>query len=343
MRRRYRSRRRGSKVQTMRFQWYFDLNTKADEMQIISVSAGGKDVVRRLLPFFTAYKYYKLGKISLKLIPASTLPVDPTGLSYDLGEPTVDPRDQLTPGLVRITNGEDIIEDITGMSVTQQHAIFDSMMLGTRWYKWMLQRGVKRSAYPKYWQVGQLKQDHFPGTTINYPVRQFVEGTNELVSVPGDTFAVNSLVGQSFDNTGSQANVGYIYRNQANVSDPRGLFQTGMRGTLGWMPTDGVQPLVTEVGREWEETPLMAAVPEVDCFKIVLPPAYKTSYYYRAYVTETVYFREPVVNDFGSDDGLFYGELDRFIRPTAPELKLPGESSYLLDSDLQGVQNNGSD
>ena len=44
--------------------------------------------------------------------------------------------------------------------------------------------------------------------------------------------------------------------------------------------------------------------------KIVLPMAYKTKFFYRIYIQEEVYFREPVamgVNDRSS--------LDRFIRP----------------------------
>ena len=44
------------------------------------------------------------------MVPASTLPVDPQGLSYDVDDPqtVIPPRDQMNPGLVRITNGEDL-------------------------------------------------------------------------------------------------------------------------------------------------------------------------------------------------------------------------------------------
>lgn len=344
MRRRYRSKRRGgSRVQTMRFQWYFDLNTQPDEMQIISVSAGGPDVVRRLLPFFTAYKYYKLGNISLKLVPASTLPVDPLGLSYEVNEPTVDPRDQLTPGLVRITNGEDILEDITGLGVAQQRQIYDSMMLGQRWYKWMLQRGVKRSASPRFWQIGQLKQDHFPGSIVNLPLRSYDSVLGEDKTVAGDVLSVASGARLNVTSeTEASTTFGYNASTaKPYVSDPRGLFQTGMRGRLGWMPTDALQSFAFSPagGFESRVSAMLANVPEVDCFKIILPAAYKTSYYYRAYVTETVYFREPVVNSYDESGYLALGDLDRFIRPGI-EFKVPGESSEF--ENLQGVQNNGS-
>lgn len=115
---RYRKRRYGASTRTikMKFQSFMDISTSAESMQIITISAGGSEIVRRLAPQFGAYKYYKIGNIACKLVPASTLPVDPTGLSLESGEPGVDPRDQLTPGMMRITNGEDIFEDISGMS-----------------------------------------------------------------------------------------------------------------------------------------------------------------------------------------------------------------------------------
>ena len=220
---RYRKR-RSSRVVKMKFQSFIDIATQADNMQIISVNAGGADVLRRLSPFFNAYKYYKLGGVSIKLIPASTLPVDPTGLSYEAGENTVDPRDQLTPGMCRITNGEDILENITGLTGDQQRSLYDNMLLDPRWYKWMLQTGVKRFAKPKYWQIGQLHQDKWPGTVTNLPT--FSSG--------GSTFGGTKQIHESFQDGQSLA--------AANGSSPYGFFQTGHRGVLGWLPTDGLQP-----------------------------------------------------------------------------------------------------
>ena len=119
---RYRKYRRGSTgVIKMKFQSFMDVSTSDSSMQVITVSAGGPEVLRRLAPQFSAYKYYKLGNVAVKLVPASTLPVDPTGLSYEAGAQTVDPRDQLTPGMMRITNGEDIFEDLTGLTDAEQH------------------------------------------------------------------------------------------------------------------------------------------------------------------------------------------------------------------------------
>ena len=134
---------------TQSYTYFLDLATSPDRVQVVGVSAGGMECMRRLLPFFAAYKYYKLGHVKLKVVPASTLPVDPTGLSYEAGENTVDPRDQFNPGLVRITNGEDIVVPTT---MDQYY----SLMLDRRWFKFNLQSGFSRDAVPRVWRIAQL-------------------------------------------------------------------------------------------------------------------------------------------------------------------------------------------
>ena len=104
-----------------RFQSFVDVSTSAQSMQVIQWSVGGADVINRCRHLFGAYKYFKLGKISVKMVPASTLPVDPQGLSYAADDPqTVDPRDQMNPGLVRITNGEDVHTNVSKLSADAQ-------------------------------------------------------------------------------------------------------------------------------------------------------------------------------------------------------------------------------
>lgn len=308
-------RRRSTNVIRMKFQSFMDISTSDSSMQIITISAGGPEILRRLAPQFSAYKYYRIGKIQAKLVPASTLPVDPTGLSYEAGENSVDPRDQLTPGMMRITNGEDIFEDLSGLSDEEQHAIYNNMLLDPRWYKWMLQSGVKRYAYPKYWTIGQLHQDKWPGSVVNTPywntTSDSIEGTAHLASVYGHA------TGEGINpNLMGQLAVG---------SSPYGLFQTGHRGVLGWMPTDSLQNIASQ-----GDTPLMASPPEIECLKIILPKAYKTRYYYRLFITEEVLFREPIVN-FGIQvpsgaEMVSYRPLDVFHVPVASVPTLPTNS-----------------
>lgn len=298
----------------MKFQWFFDISTVKDTMQIITVSAGGEIVKQRLAPFFSAYKYWKMGSVQLKMIPASTLPVDPNGLSIEAGDNLVDPRDQLSPGLTRITNGEDFFEDLTGVSADVQRKIYNTMLLDRRWFKFALQSGLKRSAVPLYWQIGQLHQDYFPGSTTNVP--QLSELMDEIASVASKYENVNEAVSAVLNS--------YLGEN----SDPRGIFQTGHKGRLDWMPTDAL--IHTRIDTGDVEMPAETQVPEIECYKIILPPAYKTKYWYRCYVTETVFFKEPIVNNLvGDESDLAYSSLDRFIRASFPTPAEPTEGKSI--------------
>ena len=310
-----------SKVIKMKFQSFVDISTQADNMQIISVNAGGANVINRLGPMFQAYKFYKLGGVSIKLIPASTLPVDPTGLSYEAGENTVDPRDQLTPGMCRITNGEDILEDFTGLSGDQQRLLYDNMLLDPRWYKWMLQSGVKRFAKPKYWQIGQLHQDKWPGAFVNMP----------MLGVTGTAVTGTCHEARSRTIGGDSP----LYADQG--SSPYGIFQTGHRGVLGWMPTDGLQKFINVDG-SMNQAAFDCAVPTVELFKILTPPMHKTNYYYRMFITETVYFRDPIVMNVNG-----FRPIDVFHISNVPLPKMPTETYSFSAGDNYTGGNDGSD
>ena len=63
----------------------------------------------------------------------------------------------------------------------------------------------------------------------------------------------------------------------------------------------------------------MNNVPEVELMRIVLPKAYKTLFYYRVYITETVYFKDPVVLNFNQ-----YTPMDRYVSVNVPTAMVPG-------------------
>lgn len=261
------------------FQHSLDIATSSSSMQIIQVNAGGEYVRERCKHLFNVYKYFKLGRVSVKLLPASTLPVDPLGLSYGSTDPqTVDPRDQMNPGLVRITNGEDIYSSMTGLTDDQQSQIYTNTMLDPRWSKFMLQRGFSRSAIPLYWTVGNLKQTVYPDSFGNLPVN---DGSGKLVNT--------DCIIDSVDSSGNLARV-----LNPNVSTAHGLFQTGKRGRLDWLPSDAFQTYTSKASDgspTANEQAILAPIPEINLITLVLPKAYKTLFYYRMFITETVYFK----------------------------------------------------
>ncbi|AJF23078.1 cap protein [Human smacovirus 1] len=292
---------------SQKFQWFVDLQTSADSMQVVTITAGGQRVRRRLLPFFAAYKYYKLGSVSVRFVPASTLPVDPTGLSYSAGENTVDPRDQFNPGLVRITNGEDFNVDTALLADdTASQNMYYQLMLDPRWYKFNLQSGFRRKAIPLYWSIGQLHQDVFPGAVQNLP--------SITKSSSGSVNSYNT--GNRVDHI-EDSNSAFNYYSGSN---PHSIFQVGGKERMGWMPTDAFY----DPGNPDLVLGTMAQVPEVELLRVILPKAYKTKFFYRLYIEETVNFKGPVCmySTNSSVAGSFYplNQVDRFIYPVMYEL-----------------------
>lgn len=310
-----------------RFQSFVDISTSAASMQVIQWSVGGQEVINRCRHLFGAYKFFKLGKISVKMVPASTLPVDPLGLSYGDSDPqTVDPRDQMNPGLVRITNGEDIYTDVSSLPEDKQMAVYNAMMLDPRWSKFMLQSGFRRSAYPLFWQVGQLHQDKYPGATVNLPNAATSGNRNPVAEYAYKT---------------SDADTGPAFRADFG-SSARGLFQVGHRGKLGFLPTDFYQAKPSASDSRFAFEGGLNNVPEVSVITCVLPKAYKTIYYYRVFITEEVIFAglrsapfEAVVNGSGTDPTYWSG-IDTFVMAN-PQPVSPVTPLY----PVTGVPNNG--
>lgn len=275
MRRNYRN---YTRLVKQKVQSFFDISTTTDGYQILQFNAGGNDLIRRMPGMFGTFKYFKLGNIKVTAVPASTLPVDPTGLSYEQGENTVDPRDQLTPGLIRITNGEDM-RGFTDGSVLTSDDEYNAMMLDPRWFKFMLQSGFKRSCTPKFWGIGMLNQFYAPGSVVNVPVAD----ETLLGQFRADSL-ITTPTGSSSQNLNNLSPIG-----SNDLSN--GIFQTGQKIRMGWLPTDAInrnQKISTNQG-------MINSVPECQCITVILPKQRKTRYYYRVFCTETIYFRDPVV------------------------------------------------
>lgn len=310
----------GTKYVKQTFQSFFDFNTDTNT-QILTISAGGQSVTRRLAPFFSAFKYAKLGKISIKMVPASTLPVDPTGMNAEVGQPGVDPSDQLTPGLIRITNG-DTLSGIPS-NVGRQRTIYNNMILDPRWSKFMLQSGVYKRAKPLAWQVANVVQEPYPDAHSRIP--KYVGSTynNSTRDIVSDVY---TQAGQSTETV----------RNVIKSGSSAGLYQIGKNIAMGWLPTDA---LISDANGS-NHVGAVQGLPEVpNVITIITPPANKTKYYYRCYVTETVYFKEPVANFPLSEAQTWsYGMYDRFIFPkgiTTIVLDVDSSKQLVIDNEVR--------
>ncbi|AGK45265.1 Cap protein [Porcine stool-associated circular virus 3] len=268
----------------VKFTQFFDISSSSEGFTTFKVVAGGDYVKQRCMPQFLCYKYYKLGPVSVKLVPASTLPVDPTGLSYATGENTVDPRDMFNPGLVRITTGE-FVDTVSSMDT------YYATLLDPRWFKFQLQQGFSRYARPLVYNIGEIHQDPVGLTGQSIPDDSGINSGFDYYDVSGQKLKLDSY---STNNLGNAISYSPI--------------QTG-RIKLGWMPTD--TPTFTN---GTQAGGLLSFVPEVDVITFVLPKAFKTKFYYRVFVESTVYFKDPVaINPIVAANGKVAFPMDRFV------------------------------
>lgn len=80
----------------------YDLHTDSFSTSILTFHSPITNIPRQILGgFFDQYRRFKYKGMTVKLRPAARLPADPLQVSYEAGEPTIDPRDMLNPILVR--------------------------------------------------------------------------------------------------------------------------------------------------------------------------------------------------------------------------------------------------
>ncbi len=100
----------------------YDLQTTVGKGTVLKIHTPiGNNIKRHLLGHFLQYKQFKYLGARVSLIPASTLPADPLQLSYDAGEPNIDPRDMVNPILWKHYHGETMLTDILKADSVQSY------------------------------------------------------------------------------------------------------------------------------------------------------------------------------------------------------------------------------
>lgn len=325
------------------FQYFFDIQTVADEVIQLFVKSGGDYAQKRLLDYFARFKYYKPGKVTITIRPCATLPVDPAGLSLEAGQQNVDPRDMFALGMARITNNEDIgiVSDLmNSMTADQKKYFYNQMLLDHRWYKFSPHRGLTKSATPLLWDVCQVHEDHFPGANRHVP---YIDKTAQGYYLEPNGGCIEQNVYKDADHPELGEFVDSIACKFVPGVEPsesiyrRRLVQNG-RVPITWMPTDDVVRVnfATRTGESpytvYQKVYTEATMPEVNVMCILLPPAYRTFNFFRIWVTETCYFKGFREQFTGlSTSALFgdsnYSAIDTYVRSAGVEQLKPTESS----------------
>nr|WDW25859.1 MAG: capsid protein [Canine associated porprismacovirus] len=94
---------------TCSYQEIIDLHTESDRVSVIGIHTPTGDVPKQMFSgFYKQFKKFRYLGASLALVPAARLPADPLQVSYEAGEPTIDPRDMLNPIMFHGCHGNDM-------------------------------------------------------------------------------------------------------------------------------------------------------------------------------------------------------------------------------------------
>lgn len=296
-----------------------DLHTESDTVSVIGIHTPTGNTPHRMFKgFFEQFKKYKYYGCSIKLVPAARLPADPLQVSYEAGEPTIDPRDLMNPLLFHGCHGNDLGQILNRLytlgsdsdSINRMIAQFtvnsdpdleqplDGLELEQLYYKALTDK-TWRKAHPQrgFYKAGLRPMIYSLATTHQilpdapYGIGGFVPSKPEFDNVVG------SITSDDFSADGM---VDFV---------TRGQFITPRLTGLGWLDTKQVllharedatahfegSDVVSDI-TEWlhgveQASEEYMTLPSIFMGVILLPPAYKTEQYYRMIITHHFGFK----------------------------------------------------
>lgn len=293
----------------------YDLSTQVGKATILAVHTPKTNRPQMYMEgFFRQFKKFKYLGASMNFVPASTLPADPLQLSYEAGEPTIDPRDMVNPILFKAWHGESlgdwldsVLEGQVNLSATSidRSELTDDVFgknYENLYYQCLTDRTFKKAGvqagfrmdnlYPLAYALGSSKQSI---ATLNDAdlTDPFTE------SGIGDAFSIGKFQNMAV------LNPGVNFTAKANSDDTvtwsmgagTHIF-TYRRVPLGSMETlqNSVYPRSTDVSATGTattsaiQTTKWATLPKLNMALIMLPPAYKQEMYFRVVIKHNFMF-----------------------------------------------------
>lgn len=293
----YRRRKRSTGFHRAKYVEFYDLSSSSTSPTRLRISAGGLQLKNRLAPLFGIFRYYRIRKTVVQLIPAAQLPADPGHISITPGQNTTDPRDLLNLGVFRYNSGEGTNRIPTFADIASAQLWYNHAQTDPTFGKFSLQSGRKWVMTPRSWQIAANTQDgdvihRVPvsrSTATNGPNPSRIASLVYGYATGGTTdLAIRSSLDTTADIRDDYGLRGGIenYESSSWVGSP-GIYPTGHRVRFGWLPTSQIQAFGGILNRLRLET---ARVPQVMLLDILLPQAYLTVFHFRLWITHYVDF-----------------------------------------------------
>lgn len=325
------------------FSEVYDMHTEVGKTTLIGIHTPITNRHQRYLNgFFTQFKKFRYKGASLSFVPVATLPADPLQVSYEAGEPTIDPRDLMNPIIHCGMHGQSMgkyLDSVFHMNISERLSSMDVSTPDTdqtgniadleNAYYTALSSPTFKKSHPQH---GFRKSGLHPmvySISTNRPYAVSSESYGEAEPIIGGnpsfgaaTMGVvsgNSLiegVQGAIRSTSSAARAGSIGVNQTvyETDDSKhyydvGQFFTNKLTSLGWLDT--IQNQTSAVyngdgdGGDVEGYTSFTGLPKVYMYFVMLPPAYKTEMYFRVVIRHFFEFRDfrPFTGPFS-----FYGQ-----------------------------------
>lgn len=295
-----------------------DLNTEDSKVTAIGIHTPTGDTPAKMFPgFFKQYRKYKYRGASIAFYPVARLPADPTQVSYDAGEPGIDPRDLANDILVHGCHGDDmgaILNKLYG----DNNAIADSVdrldmgvnypFLDTDpWYD-LMERLYYKALTDRTWKHAGVQRGFFKkglrplvySLATNHQIMPSQQANLGMRIVNGTPYMTGGIPTSDYEGDDEEdvlSNV--LNQTQIQMFTPR-------LTRLGWMDTrqvitgsgpvsvDGVDTgseIEQVLAQSMVEQVNLAQLPRLYMLMILLPPAYKTEMYFRVVVTHHFAFK----------------------------------------------------
>nr|QXN75714.1 MAG: capsid protein [Virus sp.] len=288
-----------------------DLHTESDRVSVIGIHTPTGDTPRKLCPgFFNQFRKYKYLGAKVALVPAAKLPADPLSVSYEAGEPTIDPRDMLNPILWHGCHGDDLgnilnriysAGDVAGSELSEllhsDSADFWSMfnnpeenathhgtdLLESLYYRALTDKSWKKADIQRGFRIGGLRPRVYSLATNMYLQNARSLGSERVAPAPFKGEFVDDPYVDHWEFEDSAVN-NVRYFTPRTV--PLGWLDT--RSVIGYVPDS--RNSAPDAGFDAVLRNIVGAgtvdvdLPKIYMGIIMLPPAYKTEMYFRMIV-----------------------------------------------------------
>ena len=346
----------------------YDMHTEFGKTTLIGIHTPTTNRWQKYMRGFChQFRKFRYMGASLSFVPVATLPADPLNVSYEAGEPGIDPRDLVNPiihcgmrgqsmgqyldeifhfNLEYRLNGLDVANVTNEELIADLENMYYTALSSPAFKKSHPQQGFRKSGLhpmvygvatdrPKAYALQDTDSDRdgLPTIAATYGGQLIGNATDGGFLVPGSTTNINGL-GWNADYGGNPSSklAPQVFTNRCQ--------------SLGWLDTTQQYT----IGESFEGSLLahtetyLTGLPKIYMYFVMLPPAYKTEMYFRVIIRHFFAFKEyrNVIQPFSIDtvnDTAYDGVLETSPTESALALRLPtasldvvnGETNLLSD------------